>query len=204
MRDKKSTDLRVQRTEESLHTALRELMNEKRYTKIRVSEITKRARVSRQTFYLHYESKDDLLVSLFDDVFVEFRTELRQNLLQKEVDLEHFGFLMFSYWAQKAEIIRIFLDAGVENDFLKRIQTIFEETDEEVRMVEELPRSPIIPYLIDFITGGTFMVLKRWIQEDMPIPPETLAVVFGQVVVQFRETVIAAAQNGSRGKAKNP
>ena len=39
--------------------------------KIRVGEITKRAQVSRQTFYLHYESKDELLVSLFDDVFSE-------------------------------------------------------------------------------------------------------------------------------------
>ena len=85
MSDKKKTDLRTLRTQSWLHNALRELMNEKPYEKIRVGEITKRAQVSRQTFYLHYESKDDLLVSLFDDVFVHFRTELRKKLRNPKV-----------------------------------------------------------------------------------------------------------------------
>ena len=101
---------------------------------------------------------------------------------------------MFSYWSQKADVIRIFLDAGVEHQFLKRIRAIFEEIEEKVRTVEGIAPSPIIPYLIDFVTGGTFMVLKRWIQEDMPIPPEMVGAVFGQVVVQFREVAMEAAQ----------
>ena len=195
MSEKKRTDLRTQRTQSWLHNALRELMNEKPYEKIRVGEITKRAQVSRQTFYLHYESKDDLLVSLFDDVFVDFRTELKKNLSQDQVDLQKSGVVMFSYWSKKADIIRIFLDAGVENQFLTRIRAIFEEIEEKVRTVEGIPPSPIIPYLIDFVTGGTFMVLKRWVLEDMPIPPEMVGAVFGQVVLQFREVALEAAQN---------
>jgi AcrR family transcriptional regulator len=189
MRDKKSTDLRIQRTEDALHTALQELMNEKPYEKIRVGEITKRARVSRQTFYLHYEAKDDLLISLFDDVFLGFRAELREKLSQNNVDFEGLGLLMFSYWGKKADIIRIFLDTGVENKFLKRIHTIFMELDEEIRMVEDIALSPIIPYVIHFVTGGTFMVLKHWIQEDMPISPERFGLVFDKVMAQFRETL---------------
>ena len=194
MSDQKKTDLRTRRTQSWLHNALRELMNEKPYEKIRVSELTKRAQVSRQTFYLHYESKDDLLISLFDDVFVDFREELRKKLLQNEVDLQNSGVIMFSYWSKKADIIRIFLDAGVENQFLTRIRAIFEEIEEKVRTAEGIPPSPIIPYLIDFVTGGTFMALKRWVQEDMPIPPEMVGAVFGQVVLQFREVAMEAAQ----------
>lgn len=195
MREQKSVDLRVQRTQSSLHAALQALMNEKPYDKIRVSQITKRAHVSRQTFYLHYETKDDLLISLFDDVFIHFRTELKTELLQNQVDFQKFGSLMFSYWANKADLIRLFLDTGVENNFLKRIRTIFQELDEEARMAQNIPTSPIIPYLIDFITGGTFMVLKRWILEDMPISPEVLSATFGQVMVQLQEVAIGATQN---------
>jgi AcrR family transcriptional regulator len=195
MSNKKRTDLRPQRTQRWLQTALRDLMEEKPYQKIRVGEITKRAELSRPTFYLHYESKDDLLVSLFDEVFVEFRAELRKELAQNNVDMQLFGTLIFSYWGKNADIIRIFLEAGVENHFLKRIHTIFLEVVEEIREVDYIAQSPIIPYFIDFTTGGLFMVLKRWIQEDMIIPPEMFGFVFGQVVAQFRPIALAAAPN---------
>lgn len=194
MSKNKSTDLRTRRTKSWLQAALRALMEEKPYEKIRVGEIAKRAQVSRQTFYLHYESKDDLLVSLFDDVFVEFRAEMRKELAQNNVDWQLFGTMIFSYWGKKAEIIRIFLDAGVENRFLKRIDTIFQELVEEIRAVDYVPQSPIVAYLTDFIIGGLFMVLKRWIEEDMNIPPEMLGLVFGHIVAQFRPIAVGAAQ----------
>jgi AcrR family transcriptional regulator len=53
-------DLRVRRTRESLWGALLSLMEEKGYAAVTVSDLARRARVNRATFYLHYEDKDDL------------------------------------------------------------------------------------------------------------------------------------------------
>lgn len=55
-------DRRVRRTREALHRALIELMMERAYDRIGVSDVIRRADVGRSTFYAHYRDKDDLLV----------------------------------------------------------------------------------------------------------------------------------------------
>ncbi|WP_280437420.1 TetR/AcrR family transcriptional regulator [Nocardia carnea] len=55
-------DRRVRRTRETLHRALIELMMERAYDRISVSDVIARADVGRSTFYAHYRDKDDLLV----------------------------------------------------------------------------------------------------------------------------------------------
>ncbi len=104
---KKSTDPRAQRTRRWLQAALRDLMEKKSYQKIKISEIVTKAEVARPTFYLHYASKDELLLSLFDDIFSGFRVALRAELDRENVDLQLFGELIFTYGKQNAESIRI-------------------------------------------------------------------------------------------------
>lgn len=57
------TDRRVQRTRQLLHDALTALIMEKRYESITVQDIIDRANLGRSTFYVHYQDKDDLLLS---------------------------------------------------------------------------------------------------------------------------------------------
>ncbi len=56
-------DRRVRRTRQALQNALIELIVEKGYDKITVSDLIDRADVGRSTFYSHYETKDDLLAT---------------------------------------------------------------------------------------------------------------------------------------------
>ncbi|MET8797750.1 TetR/AcrR family transcriptional regulator [Nocardia sp. NPDC004568] len=55
-------DRRVRKTRHALHRALIELMMERPYDRITVSDVITRADVGRSTFYAHYRDKDDLLV----------------------------------------------------------------------------------------------------------------------------------------------
>jgi AcrR family transcriptional regulator len=55
-------DRRVQRTRDLLRRAMMELMLEKGYDAISIQDITDRANLGRTTFYLHYQSKDDLFL----------------------------------------------------------------------------------------------------------------------------------------------
>lgn len=59
-------DRRAARTERALHEALFGLIQVKSYDKITVQDIIDRADVGRSTFYAHYETKDDLLLSSID------------------------------------------------------------------------------------------------------------------------------------------
>ncbi|MFC4372648.1 TetR/AcrR family transcriptional regulator [Nocardia halotolerans] len=56
------SDRRVRRTRDNLHRALIELMIERDYDRVTVSDIIDRADVGRSTFYAHYRDKDDLLL----------------------------------------------------------------------------------------------------------------------------------------------
>lgn len=66
-------DLRIIKTNKALYTALLDLMKEKTFEEIKVSDICSKALVNRSTFYLHYNDKYELLVALIN--------ELKKNLL---------------------------------------------------------------------------------------------------------------------------
>ena len=54
-----TVDLRIKRTQKSIKNAFYELIEEKGFDHISVKDITERAMISRNTFYLHYNDKFD-------------------------------------------------------------------------------------------------------------------------------------------------
>lgn len=61
-------DLRVRRTQKAIRGAFFELVKEKGFEHISVKDITDRALISRNTFYLHYSDKYDLFNKICDDL----------------------------------------------------------------------------------------------------------------------------------------
>lgn len=62
----KRLDRRVARTRTRLKAALLALIQERSYAGITVGDITQRADVGRSTFYVHFQSKEDLLFDGFE------------------------------------------------------------------------------------------------------------------------------------------
>jgi AcrR family transcriptional regulator len=62
-----NTDLRIRRTRERLGAALIALIQEKAMDEVTIREVLDRAKVGRSTFYVHYENKDDLLLSQMEE-----------------------------------------------------------------------------------------------------------------------------------------
>lgn len=59
-----SNDKRVRRTTENIFRAICELITERSYPEITVTDIARHAHIDRKTFYLHYPSKERLFVEL--------------------------------------------------------------------------------------------------------------------------------------------
>src|SRR4051812_34005318 len=79
------SDRRTQRTREMLQKALIELIGERSYDAITVQEIVDRANVARATFYVHYNSKDDLFIGCHEAIVREFQSGLlRSHPLSRE------------------------------------------------------------------------------------------------------------------------
>lgn len=82
-----TVDLRIQKTQKSIKQAFFELIEEEGFDHISVKDITARAMISRNTFYLHYSDKFDLLNKiLVFKLFLGVGKQLRRETRKLRVD----------------------------------------------------------------------------------------------------------------------
>ena len=72
-------DLRVIKTQNILYTTLLDLMKEKTFEEIKVSDICNQALINRSTFYAHYNDKYELLSEFIQELKNSLIGELKKN-----------------------------------------------------------------------------------------------------------------------------
>ena len=75
MAAERKEDLRIQRTREAIRTTFEDMICEMDYEQISIKELAQRARINRKTFYLHYNTLDNLLR--------ELQNEMAQNFIKR-------------------------------------------------------------------------------------------------------------------------
>ena len=64
------SDLRVKKTKIAIENALLSLLEIMPFSKVRIITIAEKAMVNRNTIYLHYESKEDIVMSIINRHFL--------------------------------------------------------------------------------------------------------------------------------------
>ncbi len=77
-----SNDLRVKKTRQRIADAFLQLLAQKPYREISITEIVSRAMVNRTTFYAHYLDKDDLLQKLLEQVEGAFEAQINPSFIE--------------------------------------------------------------------------------------------------------------------------
>lgn len=85
--------------------AFSELLKMRSFEQIKVSDLAKKARLSRRSFYNHYNSKEDFLKESILIIFDDITKILNNDLLYEEVVLKE----MLSYMYINKEIIKSFV-----------------------------------------------------------------------------------------------
>ena len=73
---KNKEDLRIRKTKATLYKTYLDLITQKDYDQIKISDICKKANINRSTFYDHFKDKEELASSLLMDTKKELLNEI--------------------------------------------------------------------------------------------------------------------------------
>lgn len=165
----KKDDLRVIKTRKLIYQTLLELMKEKTFEEIKVSDICSKAMINRSTFYAHYEDKYELLVDFLSNLKEEFARELnescKENLSIREyyirlisLFLDHIDSKRDVYNSimvnNRSSIMMDILLSVVNDDILKR----FKENDINLKVPTEV--------ISKFYLGGVINIGMEWLSNS--------------------------------------
>jgi AcrR family transcriptional regulator len=190
---KPSSDMRAQRSRRWLYDALLQLMKEKPFRDIQITEIADRAQVARPTFYLHYHSKEELLLSQVDVVFSEFLNELSNTIVEGDYDRLKYCVLIFQYWEQNAETLRTVMQAGLHEEFRERLREYFSLAISQLtaRDGKSKPDEQTAEFIVDFESGGAYQLMTQWIARGIPYSAEQMGSLFYQLAAAGQNARIA-------------
>ena len=121
-------DLRMLKTRRDIRNALLDLLDDNRsFESITVSQIARRANISRSTFYDHYPDKYALLNALFDEV-KEQLTRITEAYFSVETGTAYRLELaneILSYVLDNPRLFRLFLSGAV---YPQRMEKLLDET----------------------------------------------------------------------------
>lgn len=89
-------DLRVKKTKEAIRSSFESLLSEKDYDKITVKELCALARISKKTFYFHYQDLDELLKEWQSEISNDYRKRVENLTLPEDVYQIIREFFLFS------------------------------------------------------------------------------------------------------------
>lgn len=93
----KKIDRRVRRTRRQLKAALHDLIQQMSYDDITVADIVEEADISRATFYLHYDEKDDLLYASFASIVDDVEALLAESEDKTHFDVRAVALVIFKH-----------------------------------------------------------------------------------------------------------
>lgn len=170
---KDKVDLRVMKTKKSIKSAFITLVSKKGYERITIQDIANEAMINRNTFYLHYEDKHDLMDKLCRDsmenlnvclslntldiytINKEMLTSILDNIFQNiESDLDFFK-VMLDLNSQP-----IYLTEVLKNYILNAFGDQYQEKDMKVGL--------------EYIVSGLVGIICLWIRESNNLKHKTI------------------------------
>lgn len=157
-------------TKECIFTALTLLMEQKDFASITITDIAKKAGVSRMTYYRTYSSKEDILIQHFsmhaDILLQEIKSD--PNITYEKLCLRTFEFVK-----ENAHLIRLISKAGLLPLLMDCIMELTTHLYNQVYPKERQTAS--LDYALHFVTGGIISEILYWIRTGQKETPEEMA-----------------------------
>lgn len=146
--------------------ALLELLKQKKYENISVTEICKKAKLSRKTFYVYFAQKDDLLSHLSEDLCLAF------SLTDDFSGYYHF----FVFWYHLQDWLEVLIANNLfypitMQSIYKYNELLYPKNWNE-SLGEHFEKRSLI---LEFVYAGLMRLVVRWHENGFKESPEEMA-----------------------------
>jgi AcrR family transcriptional regulator len=174
---KDENDRRVRRTRQLLQDALVALILEKGYEAVTVQDILDRANLGRSTFYVHYQSKDDLLRSRLDSLHEALDT----HAVGMDITLT-----FFQHVERDQRLFKALLGKEGGNAMVKEAhqQLAAHMRQHLERLVPDEKKIPVqLDALVHYLVSAFLALLVWWLDNDLPYSAEHMDEIFKQLTM---------------------
>lgn len=179
-----TTDRRVARTRKLLHDALHSLLRERDYDSITVTQILERANVGRSAFYMHFQSKDELLTSGVHAMLGAIPPQMPTRASAAGERLLWFSRPIFEHIAGLRQSGQRMLGHRGRTILHARVQQILADLLRDPLEREcRKRRHPLPPDLLaNYLAGSFVLILNWWIDSGSPLAPVEVDRIFAALV----------------------
>ena len=155
--------------------ALKNLLNTKEMSAVRIQDLCRLCGTERPTFYYHFRDKYDLVNWIFDTEFMELVRAHELNITVRSFDFDE-------RWENIEVFCRYFYDNRIfyrsvlkvegQNSFSSHFREFLQPL---LRLrVEDMLEEEVPQIVYDFVADGIVCAIKRWLLEKNCISPEEM------------------------------
>jgi Bacterial regulatory proteins, tetR family/Transcriptional regulator C-terminal region len=164
-------DRRIQKTKKALTEALIHLILEKGYEKVTIQDIIDKANVGRSTFYIHYESKEQLLLDGHNNLNVEMFFEGNED--------NEISFLnLFNHISQNLQLAKAMLgkkSGNMMTEFFKNNIALKIKKRYANQFGENIIEQKTLIFLSDASGAAIISLLISWIEDEKSFTNEEIS-----------------------------
>ena len=161
---------------ESLQGALLKLIGKLPYERITITELCKKAGVSRMAFYGNFASKDDIFKRIVSDLQTEMLASIGSPFRQT-LTIEWYVSL-FNFVQEKSGVLQPIFSAGYQDKYLELVNSI---------VLRHKDMQPNETYLRLLWSGGIVNSVVYWLVNGMNETPEQIAQYCDQCFANFNQ-----------------
>ena len=170
---KKKENQRIALTKLLLKENLLQLMSEKDFQSITVTELCDAAGVNRSTFYNHYGCPADVLADVEKGVFADLENIWENNTEGKNSPINMQVEALCTYLESHRELAKhLFRNSNINSGFGSKLIDASHICPQNLSHIQNQGNAKLA---ITFITNGIYYTIRQWILDDIPKTPKEIS-----------------------------
>ncbi len=155
------------------------MLKTSKLSEISISQLTMTAGLARNTFYAHFETKEDLLTHY---MYTLFNTKVKSIIEESGKQYDDFDLLYFQMWSEHKDFLKLLDDNNLLH-LLNRLSFYLDNFCEEYFQDQECTFSQLaLPYLNTIYVNLLGSITIKWLNLNFKNTPEELRDIFREII----------------------